>query len=329
MLVMAETAANSVGNILLAIMLVLTACGCFIVGINLLSRGFVRASSTKDSFFTRGFGSESRFGGITFGFLHSAFVQSSDVTTVTLVRLVDIGQITLLQACACVIGANIGTTITSFIVSLSSFNLTPYFAFCAFIGAIPLLSKNSKARTFGDIIAGFGILFIGLELLQNNLNNESFRTVIDFLFNSTSNSLLLILIGTGLTMIVQSSSVTTSMVVFLISGALLPMKSALCLVAGANLGTCITCAIAAVGGSRNSRRTALFHSLFNVVGLIIFIIVICTPIKNPFLNFVDGLKIEPEFKVSLFHLAFNLAAALVVIPLLRPFVWLCKKIIRR
>ena len=313
---------------LLAIMLVLTACGCFLVGINLMSKGFVLSTTNSENFFTRGFRGKNRFVCAGTGLLHTMLAQSSDVTAVTLVRLADIGTITLLQACACIIGANIGTTITTFIVSLSALNLTPYFAFLAFVGAIPLLSKKRKLRTFGHIVAGFGILFIGLQLLQANIENESFKHIVDVMFNSTSNPLILVAIAVGMTMIVQSSSVVTSMVVFLVSGALLPIESALCLVVGANIGTCITSWIASIGSSRTARQTAMFHTFSNIIGASIFMVVMYTPVKDLFFDLVGALKISTEFKVAIFHLLFNLSAALVMIPLLRPAVWVCKKIIR-
>ena len=319
---------SSILSTLLAIMLVLTACGCFLVGINLMSKGFVLASTNSDNFFTRGFQGKNRFVSAGTGLLHTMLAQSSDVTAVTLVRLADIGTITLFQACACIIGANIGTTVTTFIVSLSAFNLTPYFAFLAFVGAIPLLSKKKKLRTFGHLVAGFGILFIGLQLLQANIENDSFKHLVDVLFNSTSNPLILVAIAVGMTMIVQSSSVVTSMVVFLVSGALLPIESALCLVVGANIGTCITSWIASIGSSRTARQTAMFHTFFNIIGASIFMVLMYTPIKEPFFDLVGAMKISTEFKVAIFHLLFNLCAALVMIPLLRPAVWVCKKIIR-
>ena len=319
---------SSILSTLLAIMLVLTACGCFLVGINLMSKGFVLATTNSDNFLTRGFQSKNRFGGIGAGLVNTMISQSSDVTTVTLVRLTDIGTITLMQACACVIGANIGTTITTFIVSLSAFNLTPYFAFLAFVGAIPLLSKKKKLRTFGHIVAGYGILFIGLQLLQANIENESFKALVDTIFNSTNSPIILVAIAVGMTMIVQSSSVVTSMVVFLVSGALLPLESALCLVVGANIGTCITSWVASIGSSKTARQTAMLHTFFNIFGASIFMVVMFTPIKDSFFEFFGSLGIKTEFKVALFHLAFNLCAALVMIPLLRPSVWVCKKIIR-
>ena len=313
---------------LLAVMLVLTACGCFLVGINLMSKGFVLSTTNSENFFTRGFKGKNRFICAGTGLFHTMLSQSSDVTAVTLVRLADIGTITLLQACACIIGANVGTTVTTFIVSLSAFNLTPYFAFLAFVGAIPLLSKKKKLRTFGHIVAGFGILFIGLQLLQANIENESFKHLVDVMFNSTSNPLILVAIAVGMTMIVQSSSVVTSMVVFLVSGSLLPIESALCLVVGANIGTCITSWIASIGSSRTARQTAMFHTFFNIIGASIFMVVMFTPVKDMFFDLVGAMKIGTEFKVAIFHLLFNLCAAVVMIPLLRPSVWVCSKIIR-
>lgn len=310
-------------------MLVLTACGCFLVGVNLMSKGFVKASyGSNDNFITRGYNCRNRFHGVFSGFIGTAIVQASDVTSVTLVRLADAGIIVLFQACACIIGANIGTTVTTFIVSLSAFNLTPLFAFCAFIGAIPALSKKRKVKVFGEIVAGFGVLFIGVQLLGTNVENEAFRSLVNTVFNSTSSPILLIAMAMGMTMIVQSSSVVTALVVFLISGALLPLPSALCLVAGANIGTCITSWFAALGSSRTARQVAMFHTFFNMVGAALFLAVMYTPLNEKFIEIVSALQINAEFKIALFHLTFNLCAAMVMIPLLRPAVWVCKKIIR-
>ena len=327
MVILAGT--SSFVNTLFAIMTVLTACGCFLVGISLMSRGFVQASMRSTSFFTRGFNCRNRFEGAGFGFLYTVVVQSSDVTSVTLVRLADIGTITLFQACACIIGANIGTTVTTFIASLSGFKfLIPIFSFFAFVGAIPLLSKKKPLKIFGEVVAGFGILFIGLSLLNNAVGNQSFRDIVGVLFGFTNNPLILIGIAVVFTMIVQSSSVVTAMVVFLSLSGLLPLPSALSLVVGANIGTCVTSWIAAIGSSRTSRQTAMFHTLFNVVGATIFLVVMFTPLQEPVLGWIEALNINTEFKVAIFHLSFNLIAGAVMIPLLRPTVWLCKKIIR-
>ena len=327
MLVLAGT--SSFVDTLFAIMTVLTACGCFLVGISLMSRGFVQASLRSTSFFTRGFNCRNRFEGAGFGLLYTTVVQSSDVTSVTLVRLTDIGTITLFQACACIIGANIGTTVTTFIASLSTFKvLLPIFSFFAFVGAIPLLSKKKPLKIFGEVVAGFGILFIGMSLLDNAVKNQSFRDVVQVLFNFTDNPLILIGIAVIFTMIVQSSSVVTAMVVFLSLSGLLPLPSALSLVVGANIGTCVTSWIAAIGSSRAARQTAMFHTLFNLVGATLFLVVMFTSLQEPVLAWIEALNINIEFKVAIFHLAFNLIAATVMIPLLRPNVWLCRKIIR-
>ena len=295
---------SSILNTLLAIMLVLTACGCFLVGINLMSKGFVQATiNRQDGFLTRGFRARNRFAGVGSGLLYTILSQSSDVTSVTLVRLADLGIITLMQACACIIGANIGTTVTTFIVSLSAYNLTPFFAFFAFIGAIPLLSKKRKLKIFGQIVAGFGVLFIGLQLLQANIENDAFRSLVNTLFNSTVNPLILVGIAVSMTMIVQSSSVVTSMVVFLISGTLLPLESALCLVVGANIGTCITALISTIGTSINARRTGIIHLLFNCFGTVIFTIIIWI-FRDQIMNILGKITNKPAMQIAWFHVFF-------------------------
>lgn len=324
---LASTTTIEVLPALYSIMLVLTACGCFLAGVNLMSRGFVTLSTKRSSFFGRIFRSRNRFEGITAGFLHSALTQSSDSTAVYAIRLTDLGAITFFQAACAIIGANIGTTITSFFVSLSAFDVTPYFAFLAFIGAIPLLSAKPANRTFGEIVCGFGILFIGISLLSHNVEDENFRAITQQLFTFTDSGIVLILISLALTAVVQSSSVITALVIFFTSASLLPLSSAIYLILGANIGTSVTAWFASIGASRNARRTAMFHTLFNVFGVTIVYVLLNT-INVDFFGFVERINIPVEFKISLFHLGFNLFNAIIVLPLIRPFVWFCKKVVK-
>ena len=324
---MLATISSETMQLLKACMLVLTACGAFIVGINMMSKGFVRLASKENSLFYRMFRTKNRVGGMLSGFLHSALTQSSDATSVFVIRLSDVGSITLFQACCAIIGANIGTTVTNFIVSMSEFNVAPYFAFCAFLGAFPLLIGKGGFKTFGEIVSGFGIMFIGIQLLELNSQNPAFTNALSQLIDMCKNPLIILLVGFGITAIVQSSSVVTSLVIFLIGVTTLSMEGAFYLVVGANVGTCVTSFIASAKSSINAKRSSLFHVMFNVLGAIIFI-VLMHYLSAQIMGFWNSWNIPPKFKVSFFSLMFNFGTAIVVLIFARPLVALTRFLIR-
>ena len=254
-------------TLLNTIIIMLTGCGCFLVGINLMSRGFVGICEKPGSKILGMFKPKNGVQGVITGMTHSLVVQSSASTTVLTIRLLNIGAITLLEATPIVMGANIGTTLTAFIVSLSASNLSLYLAFLVFIGSMMFLSNKKWTRIIGETLSGLGLVFVGLEVLKLYANDPQVSSAIIRLFSATDNCLLF-LFGALVTALFQSSSVTTSIMVLMVGSALLPLEQAVYLVMGANLGTCITAFFASNGGNANARRIAFINVVFNIGDII-------------------------------------------------------------
>jgi len=316
------------GSFLYALMLLMTGCGCFLIGINLMSRGFVRLCEGKNSSFLRLFQVRNRFEGVGTGILHSTLTQSSDATTVFSLKLLNSGYITLFQTACIIVGANVGTTLTGFLISLSAtdFDFNSYFAFCAFIGAIPLLSNNRKSKIFGEIVGGFGLLFVGINLLDLYLQDTIIKTAITNLFSYFNIPFLLIIVGLVITAIFQSSSVSTGIVIFMVGSGMIGLRNALYIVMGANIGTCITGLIAVRGGTTNMKRAALVHVLFNILGTLIFSSILLFA-GEWFMGLFNNINANDGFKVALFHLLFNVTTVIVILPFIKPMVLLTAKMV--
>lgn len=309
-----------------SIIAMLTGCGCFLVGINLMSRGFVRICEKPGSKVLQMFRPKSGIAGVATGTAHSLLTQSSASTAVLTIKLINISAITLLEATPIIMGANIGTTITALIVSLSSLNVGPYLAFLVFIGSMMFLSNNRSAKIIGEIISGLGIAFVGLEMLNLYTKDAQISQAIISVFSLTDNIVLLLLFGCIVTAIFQSSSVTTSIMVIMVGAALLPLKSAVFIVMGANIGSCITSLLASTGGNKNAKRVALINVLFNMIGVVIFVVIILT-FGDKLFGFIDNLNVGEGFKLAIFHLIFNVGTTIVLLPFVKALVWLAKKLI--
>lgn len=265
--------------------------------------------------------------GILVGFLITAIIQSSSGTTAIVVGLITAGLLSLKQALAIIIGANIGTTVTSILIGL---NLGQYAAIPILIGAIMLLFfKDKRVLNIGNTLIGLGLLFFGLELMSDSLkvvlSEPWFEDSIVFM---QQNPLLGFLAGIGLTAIVQSSSATIGIIqnMYNISGTI-SLMLAIPFILGANVGTTITGIFAAFGGSRDAKRAALFHLFFNLIGSIIFMIAL-----QPFVMMLEAMQNTFTFLnrssiISFATIFFNLSVSLLLVWFIKYFVILIEKII--
>lgn len=208
--------------------------------------------------------------GILTGAIVTAVIQSSSATTVMVVGFVNAGLMNLFQAAAVIMGANIGTTITAQIISFKFDAIAPLFL--AIGAAMVLFAKNRKAREIGNIVLGFGILFLGLELMSAAMSplaeSDFFKNLIIRLKGHT---ILGLLLGMVMTAVIQSSSASTGILVALASTGSLPFEIAVPILFGCNIGTCVTALIASIGTSKTARKAALIHLFFNVIGSLMFI----------------------------------------------------------
>ncbi|MBQ3492638.1 MAG: Na/Pi cotransporter family protein [Clostridia bacterium] len=265
-----------------------------------------------------------RFAGVGVGIAVTSIIQSSTATTVMLVGFVNIGLMSLVQATNVIMGANIGTTVTAHIVSLSGIGAIDIGAIAAMIGCVGILMamliKNEKVQNVGNILAGLGLIFVGLEFISTYakkimfIDSETPYGWVTTIFQGDHFPLLLILIGIILTALVHSSSTITSLMVVLASIKVLPFENALFLALGSNIGTCITSILSSAGTHVNAKRTAIVHLLFNTFGCLLFI----APLwiwKDEIATIFAKMSNDVGQQIAIFHTLFNVLTTLVMLPL--------------
>ncbi len=300
-------------EVLKSVLTLIAGIGIFMFGMKLMSDGLER-SAGKGMRKLLGKISNNRFVGVGVGAAVTAIIQSSAATTVMVIGFVNAGLMTLAQATVIIMGANIGTTVTGVLVSLSAFSLNVIFGMCAFIGAMMVMFlKNEKYKRIGYILGGLGMIFVGLDLMSGAFANETIRNAMSGVFVSVNFPLLLILIGMVFTALMQSSSAVTGILVTMTGAGALPLSCALFIVLGTNIGTCVTAMIASVGTSANAKRTAVIHLTFNVIGTVLFTAIIW-PLSEEVCWLFEKCFPQPQFQIAMFHVIFNVLTTLLLLP---------------
>ncbi|EEL51994.1 MULTISPECIES: Na/Pi cotransporter family protein [Bacillus cereus group] len=299
--------------------------GIFLFGIKYMGDGLQQAAGDRlrdilDRFTTN------PLMGVLAGMLVTVLIQSSSGTTALTVGLVSAGFMTLRQAIGVIMGANIGTTVTAFIIGIK---IGEYALPIMAVGAILLFFfKNKKVQSLGQVVFGFGMLFFGLELMSTGMKPlrslESFQELTISMSNSPA---LGVIVGTVFTLIVQSSSATIGILQELFGQGAIDLKAALPVLFGDNIGTTITAVLAAIGTSIAARRAALVHVIFNIVGTIIFTILL-VPFTNLIQYFQTSLNLNPEMTIAFAHGTFNVTNAIIQFPFIAVLAWIVTKIIR-
>ncbi len=321
--------------IAVSILTLVAGVGVFLIACGMMSSNLESLGSKRlKSLFAKTTGK--KLVGVGVGAAATAAIQSSSATTVMVIGFVNAGIMTLTQAATVIFGANIGTTITGQLVALGMFgnsaiSSSVVFAALAGIGAFMLaFAKRDRVRKVGGILAGFGMIFVGLSLMSGAM--ESFASndgVRDFLA-TFKNPFLLVLIGALLTAVVQSSSVMTSMAITMTVTGLISLNQGVYITMGSNIGTCVTALIAGIASGRNAKRAALIHFIFNVSGVIIFLLVGMfmrlggTDYGHVFQKIFPGV---PQTQLAMFHTVFNVATVILILPLTNLLVKLVTKII--
>ncbi len=314
-------------EILKAVLVLLAGCGVFIAGMNMLGDGLEKSAGGGLKKML-GKISGNRFAGVGIGAGVTAIIQSSSATSVMAIGFVNAGVMTLYQAAAIIMGANIGTTITGVIVAFSYLKIVKMVvAALAFIGVMMTFFKRERIKQIGGILCGFGLIFVGLDVMGGAFDNYPEITVFfQNLFERVDFPLLLVVLGAMFTAIIQSSSAATGIFITMVGVGALGIDSALFLVLGSNIGTCITAVIACIGAGENAKRTALFHLSFNVIGSIFFTILIWI-FKDPAVGFLQSVTSSREMQLAWFHVIFNVVTTILLLPFLKQLVALATKII--
>lgn len=281
----------------------------FLYGMQMMSSGLEAAAGNRMKRILERLTSN-RFLGVAVGAGITAVIQSSSATTVMVVGFVNSGMMTLSQAVWIIMGANIGTTITGQLIALDVGALAPLFAFCGV--ALVVFLKKAVFHHYGQIIAGLGILFIGMEMMSSAMmplrESEAFIN----LMTQFSNPLLGILAGMIFTAVIQSSSASVGILQALVASGLIGLPSAVYVLFGQNIGTCITAVLAAIGTSRNAKRTTVLHLLFNVIGTTLFTLAcMFTPLTPLVASFTPG---NLPAQIANMHTVFNVVTTLLLLP---------------
>ena len=319
-------------QLLQSLIWLLAGVGVFIVGMNFMSEALEK-SAGEGMKKMLGRISNNRFSGVGIGAGVTAIIQSSSATSVMVIGLVNAGVMTLMQATPIIMGANIGTTITGVLVALKNdyFNMLMYLF--AFAGVMMGFFKKEKIKIAGLLCCGLGLIFVGLNVMSSEqaFGNPLVEDMFKNIFSAIDFPLLLIFVGVIFTALIQSSSAATGVVITMVGTGVLPLDLALFIILGANIGTCVTALLASVGANANSKRVALIHFTFNVIGTVVFTAIVWLfrePMVNLLVSFFPGNDaMSLQMRVSVFHVIFNVTTTCLLLPFVKQLVnYSCKVI---
>ncbi len=330
-------------DIVKIVMQILGGMGTFLVGMKVLSENMTRLAHGKLQHMLNRT-AKSRFAGVGIGAGMTVLGQSSAFTTVMVVGLVNAGVMTLFQATAIIMGANIGTTLNAWVIALAGSDITALFLALAAVGVfISMFSKREKTKSVGNVVAAFGLIFVGLKFMSSALTFEegsSAFNAVKAMLSAVKNPFLLLLIGIAITALVQSSTAVNAIIITMASLGMVigdGGNAPLYIIIGSNIGTCVTALLSSLGASTNAKRAALIHFLFNFFGAIIFMVILV-----PWKGFADtvlagifpsGITVfgrtglGQTLQIATFHSLFNIINTLLFLPFIKIFVWLAEHII--
>jgi phosphate:Na+ symporter len=302
--------------------------GLFLFGMKYLSDSLQQVAGTKLRRLMRSL-TDNKFKGIALGTIVTSIIQSSSVTTILLIGLLNAGIISLLQSVAVIYGTNIGTTVTAQIIA---FKVTKYALPAIGVGfLILILSKKKKTQSWGQVILSLGLIFLGLSTMSGVLKPlKDIPAVVDFLVSVGQNPLLGIGLGALLTITIQSSSAAIGMLIILAGIGLIDFNAALYLLLGTNIGTTVTAWLGSLSSHTSAKRMALIHSLFNIGGATYFAVLIYTGIYPKFIDFITPGIITTDTlgrNIANAHTFFNIFNAIVFLPFTGLMVKISKKLI--
>ena len=314
----------------LSVVSLLAGLGAFLFGFKVLSDNIEKLATNRlRSWFDKT--GKSRLAGVGIGTAVTAIIQSSSATTVMVVGFVNAGLMSLFQATTVIMGANIGTTITAYIASMAEIPLIEFVTAFTCVGVfMNMLCKSDKVKTIGLMLAGLGLVFLGLEYMSNAMSiykdSPEFRNFLTMV----SNPFLLLIIGMIFTAIVQSSSAVTSLIIVMVGQGLVignGGNDVLFLVLGSNIGTCITAILSSIGANTNAKRASLIHLMFNVFGSVIFtVFLLCWPtfMQDTLVTWFPN---AAGLQIALFHTFFNVVCTCIFLPMANIFVKIATHII--
>lgn len=292
--------------------------GLFLFGIRTMGDGLENAAGAKLKRMLEVL-TGNRFLAVLVGFVVTAIIQSSTATTVMVVGFVNAGMMSLAQAVGVIMGANIGTTVTSLLIAL---NFSSVAAAAVLVGVILMLaSKKTVVKNLGAIFTGFGLLFLGIDMMSDSMaplrDSAGFMNFIVTVSESPLRPLFGIILGIVMTAVLQSSSASVGVLQTLAMQGLVPLKFSVFVLFGQNIGTCLTALFSTVGAKKNSKRAAVIHLLFNVIGTGIFILI---ALLTPYVEWIEKLSPDPMAQIAISHIVFNIVSTVVMFPFAKALV---------
>lgn len=285
--------------------------GLFLLGMKQMSDGLEKAAGAKMRSILEAV-TTNRFLGTLVGILFCAVIQSSSATTVMVVSFVNAGMMTLYQAAGVIMGANIGTTVTS---QLVSFNLSAYAPVFLFVGVLMTqFVKNDRVKKIGEVVLGFGVLFMGLSLMSGSMSSLKDSPQVANLLGGLTSPILGVLMGTVITAIIQSSSVTVSIVLLMAQQGLLELPICFYIILGCNIGACMSAMLASLSGKKDAKRAALIHLFFNIIGTVIMYVTL-TVAGGLVLDIITKISgPDPGRCVANAHTLFKICQVIILLP---------------
>ncbi len=292
--------------------------GLFLFGIRTMGDGLENAAGAKLKRMLEVL-TGNRFLAVLVGFVVTAIIQSSTATTVMVVGFVNAGMMSLAQAVGVIMGANIGTTVTSLLIAL---NFSSVAAAAVLVGVILMLaSKKTVVKNLGAIFTGFGLLFLGIDMMSDSMaplrESAGFMNFIVTVSESPLRPLFGIILGIVMTAVLQSSSASVGVLQTLAMQGLVPLKFSVFVLFGQNIGTCLTALFSTVGAKKNSKRAAVIHLLFNLIGTGIFIII---ALLTPYVEWIEKLSPDPMAQIAISHIVFNIVSTVIMFPFAKALV---------
>ena len=286
--------------------------GLFLFGIRTMGDGLENAAGAKLKRMLEVL-TGNRFLAVLVGFVVTAIIQSSTATTVMVVGFVNAGSMSLAQAVGVRRGANIGTTVTSLLIAL---NFSSVAAAAVLVGVILMLaSKKTVVKNLGAIFTGFGLLFLGIDMMSDSMaplrESAGFMNFIVTVSESPLRPLFGIILGIVMTAVLQSSSASVGVLQTLAMQGLVPLKFSVFVLFGQNIGTCLTALFSTVGAKKNSKRAAVIHLLFNLIGTGIFILI---ALLTPYVEWIEKLSPDPMAQIAISHIVFNIVSTVIMFP---------------
>lgn len=298
--------------------------GLFLYGMKIMSKAIETVAGAKLRHILEIF-TTNRFTGMIVGLIFTAVIQSSSACTAMVVSFVNAGLMNLYQAAGVILGANIGTTVTS---QLVSFNISKYAPVILLVGVVILMfSKREKTKDIAEIIVGFGILFMGLQTMSSSMSFLKEDARVASLLLSLDNPFLATIVGFAITSIVQSSSVTVSIVLLMAKQDLLGLPMCMYIIMGCNIGACSTAVLASLSGKKDAKRAAMIHLWFNVIGTAIMYVIMAVG-SEQVISFIKLFSADNGRFVANAHTLMKIAQVILVLPFVKPLVKLASATVR-